>query len=272
MIAVNSSQAASAGRIFSRSTPAFLLDTFQPSGEESDLMGMSKALSALALAGAAIAPQPAEAGEETRTRLGDYTLRVRQADLAVRPRLQDGKLGLKLKGEWLDSELSRQMTQSDGSIVTQGLRGRVYGEYTTFATSQASLNLEAFRRWEGKVFTERPALFEVSAGAYRDLAHNTTRVGLQMRQEIKGGSFSVLGQPLSWAAEGRQSYSYRVQGHSAEPANRFDYSMLIGVRRDFETTLVGKKATISVIVGPELRGDSDTSLELRPKARVRVRL
>jgi hypothetical protein len=271
MIAVNYSQGASAGRVFNRSTPAFMLDTFQPAGEEGDLMAMSKALSALALAGAALAPQPAEA-EETRTRLGDYTLRVRPADLDVRPRLEDGKLGLKLKGEWLDSELSREMTRNDGSTVTQGLRGRVHGEYTTFSSSQASLNLEAFRRWEGTIMTDRPALFEVSAGAYRDLAHNITRVGFQMRQELKGGSFSVLGQPLSWAAEGRQSYSYRVQGHSAEPANRFDYSMLVGVRRDFETTLVGKKATVSVIIGPELRGDSDTSVELRPKAKVRVRL
>ncbi|MCE7873804.1 hypothetical protein DYH09_26015 [bacterium CPR1] len=269
MISVSYSQGASAGRAFSRPALAFLLDTFQPGGQQGDIMAMSRALSALALAGAALAPQPAVA--ETGTRLGDSTLRVRQADLDVRPRLEDGKLGLKVKGEFLDSELSRQMTRNDGSTVTQGLRGRVHGEHTTFGTGQAWLNLEAFRRWEMTVMTDRPALFEVSAGVYQDLAHNTTRVGFQMRQEINGGSFSVLGQPLSWAAEGRQSSSYRVQGNSAEPANRFDYSVLVGVRRDFETTLVGKKATISVTIGPELRGDSDTSVELRPRAKVRVR-
>lgn len=245
-------------------TPA---DRFAPEPQDGFWTGL-KALSLAAITTtSALWPSGAEAAppEETHQRVGEYTLHLRPADIDLNPRWHDNKPGLRLKGVWLDSELSRQVGDS-----TYGLRGRLQGAATTYGDNNASANVEAFRRWEGKL-SDHPAMFEVSSGAYRDLLHSTTSLGVQLRQEVKGGSFTWLGQPLSWALDGRQSYSVRVQGDDGQPGRQFHYSMLVGVQRDFQTHLLGRDATLSLTVGPELRGDQDTSAHLAPKIKARVR-
>lgn len=249
------------------------VDRFTPAAPDSFLTGL-KALSLAAIASvAALSPRVAEAAptDETRVRCGDYTLRLKPADLDLKPGLHGGVPGLRLRGEWLDTELSRQVTGEDGWTTTHGLRGRLQGQATTYGDNNAQLNLESFRRWEGRVYSDLPATFEVSGGAYRDLLHNSTSVGMQFRQEVKGGDFAFLGQPLAWALDGRQSFTVRVQGHGDEPRRQFHYSMLVGVQRDIQTSLLGHKATVSVIVGPELRGDQQTALHIGPKVKARVR-
>lgn len=250
-------------------------DTYRPGESEDGFFTQARCLSLVALSALALAPQPGEAAEklpETRVAVGDYTLRVRPGDLDLSPRLKDRQLGLRLKGEMLDTELSRTRDVGDGWSSTYGLRGRIQGQTATYGDSQASLNVEAFRRWEGTVSDGIPARFEVSGGSYHDILRGTTSLGVQLRQELKGGQLKLLNQPLSWAVEGRQGYSYRVQGQALGPATSYNYSLLLGVRRDFSTTLMGKNAVVSVIVGPELHGDQSTPVEVRPKAKVRVRI
>ncbi len=208
---------------------------------------------------------------KSETQLGDYRLRVEPVDLDLNPRLRDGQLGLRLKGEFLKSELSRSVELQGGWRQTQGLRGTLSGEINTYAQPRANLSLEAFRRWDGSLGKDMQAMFEVSMGNFYDGVHRANSFGVQARQELKGGSFEWAGHPLSWHLEGRQSLHYHVQGELEEKPSNWRYSFLAGVRRDFPITVFGKPAVLSAIVGPELRGQEHKPLELAPKAKVRVR-
>jgi len=234
----------------------------------------------------ALAPQMVQAASLTRhvetpglkdlftrseTNLGEYNLRFRPGDLDVAPRLRDGKPGLRLKGEFLDTELSKTESLGNNWTQTQGLRGRIQGEITTYGDNRANLNLEAFRRWEGPLSKGFQGRFEVSGGSYTDLLNSTTGMGLQFRQEIKGGDFTWAEQPLSWHLEGRQGIFHRVKGQSETPAQQYNYEFLVGLRRDFPMTVWGKPAVLSTIVGPEFHGNQDKSFEVSPKAKVRLR-
>lgn len=208
---------------------------------------------------------------KSETQLGDYRLRVEPVDLDLNPRLRGGQLGLRLKGEFLKSELSRSVELQGGWRQTQGLRGTLSGEINTYAEPRANLSLEAFRRWDGSLGKDMQAMFEFSLGNFYDGVYRANSFGVQARQELKGGSFEWAGQPLSWHLEGRQSLHYHVQGDLEEKPSNWRYSFLAGVRRDFPITVFGKPAVLSAIVGPELRGQEHKPLEVAPKAKVRVR-
>lgn len=242
----------------------------------------------VALTGISMAPQPAQAANvgktvakinpeladvftKSSTQVGEYTLHFRPADIDVSPRLSGMKPGLRVKGEFLDAELSKTVPLSDGWSQTQGLRGRIHGDINTFGDVNGSLNLEGFRRWEGSLKPGLQARFEVSGGAYQDLIHNTTSVGVQAYQEIKGGDFKWREQPLSWHLEGRQSIGQRVAGsHGDQPSTQFRYSFLVGVRRDYPMKVFGRPAVVSAIVGPDFHGNQDKGFEVSPKLKMRV--
>lgn len=236
----------------------------------------------------AAAPQVAQAGNvakaavkhvplltdifsKSETSVGDYNLNLRPVDLDLRPRLSGGKPELRFRGTFLDAELSKATQLSGGWTQTQGLRGRVRAEFRTSGEHQSGLSLEGFRRWEGSLGNSMRGMMEVSLGNYSDFTHSTSSVGINLRQELKGGEFEVAQQPLSWHLEGRQSYHYTYDGTPQENHSPWNYEFLVGVRRDFPTKIFGKAATISTIVGPELQGDQQKPFEVKPKVKVRVR-
>ncbi|MCW5867766.1 MAG: hypothetical protein KIS61_10920 [Candidatus Eremiobacteraeota bacterium] len=220
---------------------------------------------------ARVNPELADVFTKSSTQVGDYTLHFRPADIDVSPRLSGRKPGLRFKGEFFDAELSKTLPLNDGWTRTQGLRGRVHGDINTFGDVNGSLHLEGFRRWEGNLKPGLHARFEVSGGAYQDLIHNTTNVGLQAYQEVKGGDFKWREQSLSWHLEGRQSIGQRVAGsHAEQPSTQFRYSFLVGVRRDYPMKVFGRPAVVSAIVGPDFHGSQDKSFEVSPKLKMRV--
>ncbi len=216
-------------------------------------------------------PELADVFTKSSTQVGEYTLHFRPADIDVSPRLSGMKPGLRVKGEFLDAELSKTLPLSEGWTQTQGLRGRIHGDISTFGDVNGSLNLEGFRRWEGNLKPGLHAKFEVSGGAYQDLIHNTTSLGMQAYQEIKGGDFTWHNQPLSWHLEGRQSIGQRVAGSYADqPSTQYHYSFLTGVRRDYPMKVFGRQAVVSAIVGPDFHGNQTKKFEVSPKLKVRV--
>lgn len=209
----------------------------------------------------------------TTTQVGDYSLHFRPADIDISPRLHGLKPGLRAKGEFLDAELSRTIKLDDGWTRTQGLRGRIHGDISTFGDVNSSLNLEGFRRWEGNLKPGLQAKFEVSGGAYQDLVHSTTSLGFQAYQEVKGGDFTWHNQPLSWHLEGRESVGQRVAGSYANsPSTQYHYEFLVGVRRDYPMKVFGHNAIVSAVVGPEIHGNQDRSFGFSPKLKVRVQM
>jgi len=251
--------------------------------------GLVGAASLAVLTGVSMAPQVAQAANvgkhmakvspeltdmftSSTTQVGDYTLRFRPADLDITPKLSHMKPGLRVKGEFLDAELAKSVSLEGGWTRTQGLRGRVHGDINTFGDTNASVNLEGFRRWEGDIKPGLHGKFEVSGGAYQDLVHNSTAVGMQFYQEVKGGDFTFHDQPLSWHLEGRQNISQRVRGSVAEPSRQFHYEFLVGVRRDYPMKIFGRPAVVSTVLGPSFHGNQDKSFEVSPKLKVRVNL
>lgn len=209
--------------------------------------------------------------KRSTTQVGDYTLYVRPADVDLKPSLKGGELGLRVKGEFLDSELAKATPLEGGWTQVQGLRGRLQGNFNTYGDNRANLNLEAFRRWEGKLDNGMQARFEVSGGTVYNILDSTTQVGFHLRQELKGGDFTWQNQPLSWHLEGRQGMWQRVQGSRPdEPALQWRYEFLVGVRRDFPMKIFGKPAVISTIVGPQFQGDHNHAFEVSPKLKLRV--
>ncbi|MBS2037523.1 hypothetical protein JST97_21215 [bacterium] len=207
------------------------------------------------------------------TQVGDYSLHFRPADLDISPRLHGLKPGLRAKGEFLDAELSKSVKLDEGWTRTQGLRGRLHGDINTFGEVNGSLNMEAFRRWEGSLKPGLQARFEVSGGAYQDLVHSSTNVGFQAYQELKGGDFTWHNQPLSWHMEGRQWVGKRVAGGSADsPSRQYSYEFLVGVRRDYPMQVFGHNAILSAVVGPDFHGNQDKSFGVSPKLKVRLQM
>ncbi|MBN9416305.1 MAG: hypothetical protein J0I12_12755 [Candidatus Eremiobacteraeota bacterium] len=250
--------------------------------------GLVGAAGLAALTGMSLAPQVAQAANvgkavvkanpdladvftKSSTQVGDYTLHFRPADINVTPRLSGMTPGLRVRGEFLDAELSKTESLGEGWSRTQGLRGRIHGDISTYGDVNSSLNLEGFKRWEGSFKPGLYAKFEVSGGAYQDLIHNTTSVGVQAYQELKGGNFTFHDQPLSWHVEGRQHVGQRVAGSNADqPSTQYGYSFLVGVRRDYPMKVFGRSAVVSAIVGPDLHGNQDKKFEVSPKVKMRV--
>lgn len=209
---------------------------------------------------------------KTTTSLGDYKLHFRPMDVNVNPRLHDRKPGLMLRGDFLQAELSKTVPTSNPNWTeTHGLRGRIHGQIATYGDVQADLQLETFRRWEGSWGNTMKGLYEVSAGGYQDFYHHTTSLGFQMRQELKGGSFQIANQPMSWHIEGNQGFRHRVAGDSTGPVNSFNYNVLLGARRDFPLSVWGHKGTLMAVVGPDIHGGTGSSLKVTPKVQLRAR-
>ena len=208
--------------------------------------------------------------EKSETQIGDYKLEFRPVDVDINPRLKGLKPGLRARGDFLQAELSKREPAGQDFTRVQGLRGRIHGNITTYGDANAEVNLEAFRRWEGNFSHDSTAMFEVSSGVYRDILGQSTSAGVQLRQEYKGGSFEIAGQPLSWHVQGRQSYRHVFDGDSTNSG--FSYDVLVGARRDFQLDLLGKPATLSLVVGPQLRGNPSESAKISPKVQARLRL
>ncbi|MFN8608338.1 MAG: hypothetical protein U0931_12450 [Vulcanimicrobiota bacterium] len=252
--------------------------------------GLIGAVSLATLTGVSMAPQVAQAANlntavtsaspalsdmftSTTTQVGDYSLHFRPADLDISPRFHGLKPGLRAKGEFLDAELSKTVKLDEGWSRTQGVRGRIHGDINTFGEVNGSLNMEAFRRWEGSLKPGLQAKFEISGGAYQDLVHSSTNLGFQAYQELKGGDFTWHNQPLSWHLEGRESVGKRVAGHfENSPSNQYHYEFLVGVRRDYPMQVFGHNAIVSAVVGPEFHGNQDKSFGVTPKLKVRLQM
>lgn len=261
-------------------------DLFTPSEAKPHRGPTSKGLFGLMAAAAlTLAPQMAQAADldshlsqaapETSTLferhevgLGDYTLRFEPVDVDLSPKLAHGVPGLRLKGELMETSLARTTDLGDGWSATQGLRGKLLGDFRTYDDSRVNLGFEAFKRWEGPVGRDMHGEFEFVAGTNHEFLERGTEVGAYFRQEVTGGDFQFWNQPLAWHLEGRQGYRHNLdQGEGG-----LYYNALVGVRRDFEVEAFGRRGTISTIVGPEFSGNQDHSFEVSPKLKVRLRL
>lgn len=214
------------------------------------------------------APQTAPLFENHQVAVGDYTLRFEPVDVDLSPKLSHMTPGLRLKGEFMETSLARTTDLGQGWTATQGLRGKLLGDFRTYDDSRVNLGLEAFKRWEGPLGHDMHGEFEFVAGSNHEFLERGTEVGAYFRQEVTGGDFQFWNQPLSWHLEGREGYRHNLDQGEGGPY----YNALVGVRRDFEVEAFGRKGTISTIVGPEVSGNQDHSFEVSPKLKVRLRL
>lgn len=218
------------------------------------------------------APELTDVFAQNETKVGDYKLSFQGADINVAPRFHGFKPGLRLRGDFLRTEFAKTESVGNGWTQTQGARGILHGQISTNNKSEAQLNLEVFKRWNGTVGKGVNATLEVSAGNYYDATHATNSIGISARQELKGGSFEFAGQPLSWNVEGNQSVRRLTSGSNDTGSNlNWNYEVLVGVRRDYPTQIFGKNATVSVVAGPELAGNQQDHFHVNPKLKVRVR-
>jgi hypothetical protein len=218
------------------------------------------------------APGLTDVFAQSESQVGDYKLSFRGADINVAPRFHGFKPGVRLRGDFLKTEFSKTEALGDGWTQTQGLRGILHGQVSTSDKGEAQVNLEAFKRWNGTVGKGVNATLEVAGGTYYDATYATTSVGVSARQEFKGGNFEVAGQPLSWNVEGNQSVR-RIVGGSNDTGSslNWNYEVLAGVRRDYPMQVFGKKANVSVVLGPEFSGNQQDHFKVSPKLKVRVR-
>ena len=207
--------------------------------------------------------------------MGDYELQWKPVDISINPRLSHLKPGLLVRGDVLENSLVKTTKIGNDWTEAKGLRGRIHGEINTYGNSSATLNLEAFKRWQGPLTPGINGTFEVSGGSYTDLLNKNSGVGMHFRQEIRGGHFSVAGHDMSYHIDGKQDFGYRLTGNAAPDSSgsrkQMSYEFLFGARKDFPTNIWGRSGTIVVVAGPQIHGDQDKAFEVRPKVDVRLR-
>jgi hypothetical protein len=200
--------------------------------------------------------------------VGDYTLSFQPADLDIGPRWKDGGPALKLKGELLETSFAKTESLDNGWLMSQGVRGRLKGDFSTYKDPTVDLEAGVFRQYQGEIAEGYQATFAYEAGGrYRMMGPDDGfRVGVQARQKIEGGQFKMLGRNVSLYAEGRQSVGYNFGSGEME----FGYKFMAGPRYDMELDVLGQDLDVGIIVGPEIKGNQDDFFEVGLGTKVKI--
>lgn len=207
---------------------------------------------------------------EHKGKVGDYDLSVSPVDLNLRGRLKGGKPGLLLKGDFLETSLSRKESIDDNWTRHQGFRAKLHGEVGTFGDSKLNLQAGVFREYRGTIADDYQVRLQADAGLeQRFLGEDQgLRAGISLRQEIEGGNHSLFGHDVKLYAEGRQGAYYNFGRGRTE----MNYSFMAGPKKDFDLNVLGHQGKLTVTIGPEIKGDSySDSFDLGVKSKVRVR-
>lgn len=236
-------------------------------------LSLAPAVSQAKDVGGMISEQVPELGDlfaQQHHKIGEYNLTFQPADLSINPSFHGLKPGLRVRGDLLKTEFAKSEKLTGGWTVTSGIRGALNSEFRTNGDNHANLNLEAFKRWDGSLGGDVKGMFEVAGGTYHNLLDRNTSVGVHLRQEVRGGNFTLMGQPVSWHIDGRENFGRVVSGQAAPGQSDWNYEVLVGVRRDFPMQVWGHKATLQVVAGPEVSGDQFKQFKINPKVRARV--
>lgn len=207
---------------------------------------------------------------EKTGKVGDYDLSFKPLDLDLRPRLKSGKPALKLRGELLETSLSKSQDLDGDWTLRQGFNARLRGEATSYDEPTLDLEAGVFREYRGPVGDDFQASFRSEAGLrHRFMGEDEgLRAGVSFRQELEGGSYQAFGTDFRLYAEGRQSAYHNFDSGETE----LGYQFMAGPKKSFDLSVFGRKATISVTVGPEIKGSSQgKSFELGVESKVRAR-
>lgn len=187
-------------------------------------------------------------------KVGAYDLRVRPVDLDLKPKWKDGGPALRLKGEILETTLSKTEDLGGGWTKTQGAVAKLRGEASTYKDTEIDLEAGLFRDYQGPIGEDFQARFRSNVGVrHRFIGeHEGLRAGVSFRQELEGGEYETFGHSYQLYAEGRQSAYHNFDTGEME----LSYKFMAGPKKDFDLTLLGKKATLSVTVGPEIKGSN----------------
>lgn len=207
---------------------------------------------------------------ERETQVGDFKLRFRPLDVNLNPRLQGMKPGLKLKGEFLETNLAKSQELGDGWTSTEGASARLRGHLTTYGNNELDLEAGLYKEYRGPVAKDYQARLRVDAGLrHRFVGDNPgTRVGFGLHQELEGGNFETFGHKYQLYAEGNQGLYYNLATGKPE----LSYNVMAGPKKDFELSLFGKKGKLTVAAGPEISGNNQGEafqVGFKTKARLR---
>jgi hypothetical protein len=208
--------------------------------------------------------------EEKQFQVGEYDLRLNPMDLDLRPRLKSGSPALKFKGEILETTLSKSDDIGGGWVRMQGAAAKLRGEVSTYSEPIIDLQGGLYREYSGPVGENYEAKLQAEVGVrHRFMGEDVgLRAGVSFRQELEGGNHQLFGHDYQLYAEGRQSaYRNLTTGESD-----LSYSFMVGPKKDFDVSLFGKKGTVTVTVGPEIKGSSqgeafDVGIETKVRTR-----
>lgn len=208
--------------------------------------------------------------DDYQSKVGDYDLRIRPLDLDLKPRLHHFTPGLRFKGDLLETSLSKSEEVGGGWTKRQGFTAKLHGEASTYDDPQLNLQAGVFREYRGVVGNDYHVRMQADAGIQQKFLgdDNGFRAGVGLLQEVEGGHHEIFGHDVKLYAEGHQGAYYNFGKGQTE----LSYSFMAGPKKDFDVSLLGHKGTLTVTVGPEIKGSSTGSaFETGIKSKVRVR-
>ena len=201
---------------------------------------------------------------------GAYQLQFDAVDVSPRASLRGRTPSVGVRGRFLDTTYSKTSDIGGGWTSEQGVRGRVRAEASTNGDSEVDLQAGMFREVRGPIGEDFQGRFRVEAGVRNRVAGNGSRglrAGVELNQEVQGGSFSVGGEEFSLYADGRQRVFQNLEGGGTE----WDYRFMAGPQKSIDVNALGYNGKVSVAAGPQISGSSDGSAA-RLGAGVRVGL
>lgn len=208
--------------------------------------------------------------KDRETEVGDYKLRFRPMDVNINPRFQGFTPGLKLKGEFLETNLAKTESLGGGWTTSQGASARLRGQVTTYGRNELDLEAGLYKEYRGPIAQDFQVRLRADAGIrHRFVGENPgMRVGVGLHQELEGGHFETFGHEYQLYAEGRQGLYYNVETSKPE----LSYSVMAGPKKDFDVSLLGKKGKLTIAAGPEISGNNQGeafNVGFKTKARLR---
>lgn len=242
------------------------------------------ALGALSLACTSPSAQAIGWGtEQFKSQLGDYSLHFTPAEVDLVPQRSHRKIGLRLKAQVLNLELSRQVLDEQQWTTTHGLRGRVEGQISSYEEDALSTQVEVFRRWTGvtrqwvSFAPDIDTTYEVSSGLRRDLKWQQDFWVLNASQTFKAPlpasmQWNGLGskRPVFWRVDFQQAASHRLGGDTRD-RNWVEYTLLLALEKDFPFSLMGRPTHLAVMLGPEFSGNREHPFKAQGRLRLRLK-
>lgn len=193
--------------------------------------------------------------DDYETKIGDYDLRFRPLDLDLRPKWKDGGPGLQFKGEAFETTISKSVEMENDWTMRQGVSARLRGEVSTYDEPEVDLEAGVFREYSGPVGKDFQARIRGNFGIRQRFVGEDEglRAGFSFRQDIEGGNYEFMGHDYQLYAEGRQGIFYNADTGKTEAS----YKFMVGPKKDFKIKLLGREGTLSLTVGPQIKGSTN---------------